>query len=39
VQLSGFVDSREQQDEAVRVARSVPGVRNVDNGLKFQSSQ
>jgi osmotically-inducible protein OsmY len=39
VQLSGFVDSREQQDEAVRVARSVPGVRSVDNGLRLQSSQ
>jgi len=39
VQLSGFVDSKQQRDEAVRVAKSVPGVRSVDNGLQLQSSQ
>ena len=39
VQLSGFVDSKEQRDEAVRVAMSIPGVRSVDNGLQLQSSQ
>ena len=35
VQLSGFVDSKEQRDEAVRVAMSIPGVRSVDNGLQL----
>jgi len=35
VQLSGSVDSRKQRDEAVRVAKAVPGVRSVDNGLQL----
>lgn len=39
VHLSGFVDSKEQQDEATRVAKSVRGVRSVDNGLQLQPSQ
>jgi len=39
VQLSGVVDSKEQRDEAVRVAKSVPGVRGVDNGLQLRLSQ
>jgi len=39
VQLSGFVDSKEQRDEAVRVAKAIPGVRSVDNSLQVQSSQ
>jgi osmotically-inducible protein OsmY len=39
VHLSGSVDSREQQDEATRLAESVPGVRSVDNGLQFQPPQ
>jgi hyperosmotically inducible protein len=37
VQLSGFVDSQEQRDEATRIAKSVSGVRSVDNGLQLQS--
>jgi osmotically-inducible protein OsmY len=36
VQLSGFVDSKEQRDEAARVAMSIPGVRSVDNALQLQ---
>jgi|SRR5579863_3816962 len=40
VHLSGFVDSKEQRDEAVRVARAVSGVRSVDIELQLkQSSQ
>jgi osmotically-inducible protein OsmY len=39
VHLSGSVDSKEQQDEATRVANSVPGVRSVDNGLQVQPLQ
>jgi hyperosmotically inducible protein len=39
VQLSGVVDSQEQRDEAVRVAKSIPGVRSVDDGMQLQSSQ
>ena len=38
VHLAGLVDSKEQRDEAVRVAKSVPGVSGVDNGLQLQSS-
>lgn len=33
VQLSGFVNTREQADEAVAVARKVKGVREVKNSL------
>jgi len=39
VLLYGFVDSKEQGEEAVRVAKSIPGVRSVDNSLQVQSSQ
>ena len=39
VQLYGFIDSKEQGDEAVRVANSIPGVRSVDNELQLHSSQ
>jgi osmotically-inducible protein OsmY len=39
VHLSGFVDSKEQRDEAVRVAKAVPGVSSVDNELQLKSSQ
>ena len=39
VHLSGSVDSKEQQDEATRIAKSIPGVRSVDNGLQLQPSQ
>ena len=33
VQLSGFVDSQDQKDRAVQVARAVPGVRVVRDDL------
>ena len=36
VRLSGFVDSKEQRNEAVRVAQAVPGVRSVDNELQLK---
>jgi hyperosmotically inducible protein len=39
VQLSGVVDSKEQSDEAVRIAKSISGVRSVDNGLQLEPSQ
>ena len=33
VQLSGFVDSPEQKDEATKVASAVDGVKSVDNSI------
>ncbi len=33
VLLSGFVDSKDQIDRAVQVAKSVPGVKSVRNSL------
>ncbi|MBC8009141.1 MAG: BON domain-containing protein [Burkholderiales bacterium] len=33
VQLSGFVDTKEQKKRATTVARSVQGVRDVENNL------
>jgi hyperosmotically inducible protein len=36
VQLSGFVDTNEERDAAAEVARSVTGVRSVDNGLQLK---
>ncbi|MGH8206757.1 MAG: BON domain-containing protein, partial [Steroidobacteraceae bacterium] len=36
VQLSGFVDTNEQRDAAAEVAKSVSGVRSVDNGLQLK---
>ena len=33
VQLSGFVDSREAAQQAVRLAREVPGVKDVKNSM------
>jgi len=33
VQLSGFVDTQHQKDQAAVVARQVPGVREVRNNL------
>ena len=33
VQLSGFVDSQYAVDQAGRIARSVEGVKSVENGL------
>jgi osmotically-inducible protein OsmY len=38
VQLSGSVDSKEQRDEAARVAKAVPGVGSVDNELQLKQS-
>lgn len=36
VQLSGFVNSREDIDTAVRVARSVEGVKSVSNDMELR---
>lgn len=36
VQLSGFVDSREAMDQAVIVARSIEGVRSVENNMSIK---
>jgi osmotically-inducible protein OsmY len=36
VRLSGSVDSKEQRDEAVRVAKAAPGVRSVDDELQLK---
>lgn len=38
VHLSGLVNSREERNEATRVAKAVPGVRRVDNHLQVQPS-
>jgi hyperosmotically inducible protein len=38
VQLSGFVDSEMDLEAALKVARSVPGVREVNNGLDLRAS-
>jgi hyperosmotically inducible protein len=38
VQLSGFVDSEMDLEAALKVARSVPGVRAVNNGLDLRAS-
>jgi hyperosmotically inducible periplasmic protein len=37
VQLSGFVDSEMDVETALKVARSVPGVREVNNGLDLRA--
>jgi hyperosmotically inducible protein len=37
VQLNGFVDSADQKAAATRVAKSVNGVKKVDNNLSLQS--
>jgi len=39
VQLNGFANSTEEKAEAGRVARSVPGVKRVDNNLKVDASR
>ena len=36
VQLSGFVDSQEQVDEAMEIAEKVPGVKKVTNSLMIK---
>ncbi len=38
VQLSGFVDDQKQIDQALMLARGVPGVVNVENGLTVKSA-
>lgn len=38
VQLSGFVDSEMDLEAALKVARSVPGVREVNNGLDLRAT-
>jgi osmotically-inducible protein OsmY len=36
VRLPGFVDSKEQRSEAVRVVQAVPGVSRVHNELQLK---
>ena len=38
VQLSGFVDSEEQKDQAGRIAAGVQGVTNVTNNITVKSA-
>jgi len=37
VQLSGFVDSRNQADRAITVARGIEGVQSVDNDIRIKN--
>ncbi|MER3446389.1 MAG: transporter [Candidatus Dadabacteria bacterium] len=39
VQLSGFVDDQKQANRAVEIARSVNGVKGVENRLTVKGSQ
>jgi hyperosmotically inducible periplasmic protein len=39
VQLSGFVQTSDQKDEAEKLAKNVYGVSNVENNITVQSSQ
>lgn len=39
VQLNGFVDSADMKSAATRVARSVEGVKSVENNLNVQSGE
>jgi osmotically-inducible protein OsmY len=36
VQLSGFVDSRDQKDRAAEIAKTVEGVREVKNNISLK---
>jgi hyperosmotically inducible protein len=36
VQLSGFVDSREQKSKASDLAKAAPGVKEVDNNIEVK---
>jgi osmotically-inducible protein OsmY len=36
VQLSGFVDKKEEREEAGKVAKTVPGVRSVKNDIRVK---
>lgn len=38
VQLSGFVDSQNQMDRAVTIAKGVAGVKNVDNKMSLKTT-
>ena len=38
VQLGGFVDSNDKIERAANAARSVPGVRSVENNLRVRPS-
>ena len=38
VQLSGFVDTKDQQDRAEKVAKSINGVKGVKNDLRLKSA-
>lgn len=37
VQLSGFVDTKDQQERAEKVAKSINGVKEVKNDLRLKS--
>src|SRR5690349_12536972 len=39
VQLSGFVDTRDQKDQAGQIAAGVPGVRSVQNNVLVKAAQ
>lgn len=39
VQLSGFVDSREEVNRAAEIAREIEGVRSVENDLQIRTRQ
>ncbi len=39
VELSGFVDTQQQADRAVQVARGVEGVKSVKNALMVKQAQ
>lgn len=36
VQLSGFVENQEQMDRAIKIARSVDGVKDVENKMNIK---
>ncbi|ODT62684.1 MAG: transporter, partial [Nitrosomonadales bacterium SCN 54-20] len=39
VQLSGYVDSQEQIDKAVAIAKGIEGVKNVDNEMMVKGGE
>ena len=39
VQLSGFVQTSDQKDEAEKLAKNVYGVSNIENNITVQSNQ
>lgn len=38
VQLSGFVNSRDQKNRAADIAKKVPGIRSVENNITVKES-